>query len=71
MKTSDLTLSAKTRDALRLKKQERYANPPLPGATPPRDYTPTGTYTAPELRPFTGRAGAMDAYDIPSLGLGA
>ena len=25
------------------------------------------TYTCPELRPFTGRPGAMDAYKLPSL----
>ena len=24
-------------------------------------------YTCPELRPFTGRPGAMDAYKLPSL----
>ena len=29
-----------------------------------------GVYTCPELRDFTGRAGAMDAYKIPSLHMG-
>jgi len=28
------------------------------------------TYTAPELAPFSGRPGAMDAYRLPSLALG-
>ena len=27
-----------------------------------------GVYTCPELRPFTGRPGAMDAYRLPSRG---
>lgn len=29
-----------------------------------------GTYTGAELRPFTGRPGAMDAYTLPSRGFG-
>ena len=27
------------------------------------------SYTGAELRPYTGRPGAMDAYKLPSLGL--
>ena len=39
------------------------------GLAPPmrRDFQ-DGVYTCPELRPFTGRPGAMDAYRLPSRG---
>lgn len=39
-----------------------------PAAEPAQRY-PTGTYTAPELKPFTGRPGAMDAFALPSRGM--
>jgi hypothetical protein len=31
-------------------------------------FVPEGEYDGAELRPFTGRIGAMDAYSIPSRG---
>lgn len=31
----------------------------------------TGTYDGKELRPFEGRPGAMDAFNLPSRGIGA
>lgn len=47
-----------------------YAGGTKPTTAAPRDITQwaTGsTYTAPELRPYTGRPGAMDAHRLPSL----
>jgi hypothetical protein len=38
--------------------------------TPPRTETTSAErapYTGAELRPFSGRAGAMDAYKLPSM----
>ena len=66
------TLSEKSRKTFGLKKQEKYALPKLPGAAGAREYTTgTGTYTGEELRPYTGRDGAMRAYALPSRGIGA
>lgn len=47
-----------------------YAGGTRPTTAAPRDTTQwatTGNYTAPELRPYTGRPGAMDAHNLPSL----
>ena len=44
-----------------------------PGAAPPNTYTmlkDKGTYNGAELRPFDGRPGSMDAYKLPSRGIG-
>jgi len=35
--------------------------------TPIKPSTAKGTYNGAELRPFDGRPGAMDAFDLPSV----
>lgn len=37
---------------------------------PANDVFKRGMYEGKELRPFTGRPGSMDAYDLPSLHMG-
>lgn len=42
-----------------------------PDVVPPRQVSVmTGRYNGAELRPFDGRQGAMDAYRLPSRGMG-
>lgn len=48
----------------------RYAEPKPEGAALARTPTHVGTYDGAELRPYTGRPGALDAYRIPSRGIG-
>ena len=36
----------------------------------PRTWYQRGLYDGKELRPFEGRPGAMDAYNLPSRGIG-
>lgn len=38
--------------------------------TPYPYYWKNGTYDGKELRPYEGRPGAMDAYALPSRGIG-
>ena len=38
------------------------------GAVKPRDHCAKDTYDGAELRAFTGRPGAMDAFALPSRG---
>lgn len=59
-------ISKKARAIMHIKVQETYAAPRHPDAAPPRTPDHSGTYDGAELRPYTGRPGAMDAYAIKS-----
>lgn len=59
------TYTASARGARLLRKLD--ATPPPLNIALPRRAVLEGRYHCPELRPFTGRAGAMAAFDLPSL----
>lgn len=68
MMTADRTVSAKSADGSRLyrmtaliPKKVTIAPTPVKPGTSPGNYVPT------ELMPFDARAGAMDAFNLPSL----
>ena len=67
--TNDATISYRTRSALSIKTQTRYAEQKPEGSALPRTPTNVGTYDGAELRPYTCRPGALDAYRLPSRGL--
>lgn len=59
----------KLRDELAAAGDDTAAEPddaPPPVAAP-RTTAPSGQYLGPELRPYSGRPGAMDAFAVPSL----
>jgi hypothetical protein len=62
-------LSQKTLKALSVKPQAVYANPRPDGVAGTRECAGSGTYGGDELRVYTGRPGAMDAFAIPRKGL--
>lgn len=68
--SATLAISKTARRALGLSKAGSYALPKLPGAAGPimTTWKTADRYDGAELRRFDGRAGAMDAYDLPSLG---